>query len=1002
MIFNLRSKNYFWSMVFCALALLIPCVSPARAQGAFNVLTRNYNNQRTGANTSEAILNQSNVNPAQFGKLFMLPVDDQIYAGVLYASDVPIAGAKHNVIFVATVNNSVYAFDADTLGNPLWFRNYNGAGRPTRNTEVGQSCRNYQDFIGNIGIVGTPVIDGGKRTIYFVTRTVEGDATVQRLRAVDITSGEERANSPQVIEASVPGSGEGSVDGIVAFNPVTANQRSALAFSNGVVYVAWASFCDTRPYHGWMISFDAASLRQLAKLNTTPNGQMGGIWMSGAGTVLDSRGNLFFGTGNGSYDGVTEFGETLMKRAPRSLGLVDFFAPSNFNTLNEFDLDFGSQGPMILPGTNLLVVGGKEGKMYVLDANHLGHEVTGDIQIPQAIQATDSTIRPSMSHHMHNANAAWKSPRGVNVYVWGENDYLRAYRLNSRARKLNLPPFATAAILPPMGMPGGMLAISARGSQPGTGIIWATIPRAGDANQATVPGIFYAYNAETLALLWSSIAPGDDALNFSKGSPPIVANGKVYVPSISNFVSVYSLKGAPPVRQNLAENHPATGSAPCAPSQTPEKAFNGSASQGPDDKWCSAAENPFLQVDLGSAVSINRFVIVHAGAGGDDLLWNTRAFNIQVSSDGTNFDTVENVAGNVQSITTHDIAPTTARYVRLNIIVPTQISLNTANIFEFQVFSVPATAGTGIGETTKAAAQVMRPVENSAMPMGASVGPSKAAKPSIATGTERAEPKPGAKSLIPPPADVNALPTDAQMTESGVAMKVLKPGRGTEHPTENDCPILAFTAWNRDGTLFATSKSMGDGAVQCLSTAIMGVAETVKLMVAGEKRRIWVPAELTYVEGHHHTQKRPEDENPPNLDLTFDLELVGIMKAPARPVDLIAPPDDAIKNPSGIAYKILEPGTGSEHPSMKSYAKLNFSGWTSSGKLVETTVTSGHPALVYVGTAPAGWREILPLMVVGGKVRVWIPSELAYGERPLNKYHPAGNLVYELEVLEVR
>jgi peptidylprolyl isomerase len=407
-------------------------------------------------------------------------------------------------------------------------------------------------------------------------------------------------------------------------------------------------------------------------------------------------------------------------------------------------------------------------------------------------------------------------------------------------------------------------------------------------------------------------------------------------------VCVYGLKTAPPILQNLAANRSATGSAPCDPSQTPDKAFNGSASQGPADKWCSAAEHPFLQVDLGSNVSINRLVIEHAAAGGDDLLLNTRDFDIQVSSDGTNFATVENVVGNIQSITTHDIPPATARYVRLNIIVPTQIGLNTANIFDFQVFSVPANSVTEVREPAKAGSQPIRAGEDPSAPRSVSGLPSAAAKTTTAPGAERTQPKPAAKSLIPAPPDVNAPASDAQLTESRVTMKVLRPGTGIEHPAGNDCPILAFTAWKRDGTLFATSKSMGGSAVQCLSTAIMGVAETLKLMVVGEKRRIWVPADLTYVEGHHHAQKRPEDEKPPNLDLTFDLELVGVMKAPVTPTDLIASPEDAIKTPSGLAYKVLEPGTGAEHPSMKSHAKLHFSGWTSTGRLIETTVPDGQ------------------------------------------------------------
>lgn len=975
--------------------------SHAQAQGKFDVFTRNYNNQRTGTNLSETILNTSNVNAAQFGKLFMLPVDDQIYAGLLFASALPVAGATHNVIFAATVNNSVYAFDADMPGNPLWYRNFNGSGRPTRNTEVGQSCRTYTDFIGNIGIIGTPVIDGARKTMYFVTRTVEGDATVQRLHAIDITTGQDRSNGPQIIEASAPGKGDGGP--AITFNPVTQNQRPGLALSQGIVYVGWASFCDTPPYHGWVIAFDGSSLKQIAVRNTTPNGSKGGIWMSGAAPALDSVGNLYFGIGNGSYDRVSDFGETLLKIAPKSLSPLDFFAPSNFNTLNELDLDFGSQGPIILPDSNTLVIGGKEGKMYVLDAKNLGGEVTGDIQIPQVIQATDSTIRPRSSHHMHNANATWRSPHGTNVYVWGENDYLRAYRYNPATLKLILPPFATASILPPAGMPGGVISVSANRSQGGTGIVWATVQRAGDANHETAPGGFYAFNAETLDLLWSSTGAGDDPLNFAKGSPPVVANGKAYVASISNFVSVYGLKKAtPPLKnfplQNIAANHPATGSAPCDPSQTPDRAFNNSASLGPDDKWCSSAENSFLQVDLGAKVTVNRFVVEHAGAGGDDFLLNTRAFNIQVSTDGANFDTVENVVGNIQSITTHDIPPVEARFVRLNIIAPSQTSVKTANIFEFQVFHFRAPPKE-FQELAKAGAQAAGIGDRPGAPLGKSGLPSEPAKSDRAsTNTERTQPKPGTKSPIPAPADVASVPADAQTTYSGVASKILKRGHGADHPQGNDCPVVAFTAWTRDGMLFATSKSMSDRAVQCLNTAILGVAETLKSMVVGEKRRAWIPAEMTYVEGHHHAQKRPEDEKPPNVDLTLDLELVGVMKAPLTPPDLAAPPTDA-RTPSGLAYKILSAGTGTLHPSMKSQATVHFSGWTAEGKLIETTVTSGHPALIFVGASPAAWRDILSHIVVGEKIRVWIPTGFALGQKPGSETNPAASSVYEFELL---
>ncbi len=656
----------------------------AQASGHFQVLTRAYDNQRTAANLSEKKLKPGKINSAHFGKLFMLSVDDQIYGGLLYAANLHIGGHKHNVLFVTTVNNSVYAFDSDRLAEPLWYRNFNGSGRPTRNTEVGQACRIYRDFIGNIGIVGTPVI-GPDQTMYFVTRTVEPSGTVQRLHAIDITTGNERPNSPKVIEASVLGKGDDSDGARVRFNPLTENQRPALALNNGVVYIGWASFCDTRPYHGWIMSYDAKTLAQLGVFNATPNGNMGGVWMSGAGPAFDSAGNLYVSTGNGTYD-QTDYGESLIKLEARTLRVLDYFTPSNFNTLNDFDLDFGTQGPTILPGTNLLVIGGKEGKMYVVDITKLGGQAPGDIQIPQVVQAVDATVRPTISHHMHNAIPAWRSAQGLNVYVWGESDFLRIFRLNDSTRKFDVPAVATGSILPPSGMPGGMMTVSANGSRSGTGILWAAIPRLGDANQMTVPGDLYAFNAENLDLLWSSSGAGDDPLNFAKGSPPIVADGKVFVASISNFVSVYGLRKKGPERQDLALHAHATGSAPCDPTETPDKAVNGSTEAGPADKWCSSAPAPFLQLDFGRLETVGRFVVEHAGAGGDDFNLNTSDFNIQVSTDGTNFQTVASVAGNVQSITTHDIPPTPARFVRLNVLNPSGAPQQQANIYEFQVF----------------------------------------------------------------------------------------------------------------------------------------------------------------------------------------------------------------------------------------------------------------------------------------------------------------------------
>jgi FKBP-type peptidyl-prolyl cis-trans isomerase/outer membrane protein assembly factor BamB len=1001
------SRRLFRLITLLTLLTFAACLManfPVQAGSHVQVLTRAYDNQRTGANLSEKTLKPSNVNSNHFGKLFMLPVDDQIYAGLLYAGDVRIAGGKHNVLYAATVNNSVYAFDADKFGAPLWYRNFNGAGRPTRNTEVGQGCKEgYKDFIGNIGIVGTPVI-GPDRTMYFVTRTVEAAGTVQRLHAIDITTGADRPHSPRIVEAMVPGAGDGSSNSMVSLNPETNNQRPALSLANGTLYVGWASFCDTRPYHGWMISYDPSTLEQTGVFNASPDGNMAGIWMSGAGPAFDQSGNIYFATGNGTFDGAHEFGESLVKAEAKSLRTLDFFTPANFNTLNAFDLDFGTQGPTMLPGSHFLVIGGKEGKIYLLDAEHLGGQSPGDIQISQEVQAVDATIRPIQSHHMHNAIPAWKSPQGLNAYVWGENDFLRIYRFDPAVQKFALPAAATGSILAPNGMPGGMMTVSANGSQPGTGILWATMPRVGDANQMTVPGVLYAFDAENLSLLWSSNGPGDDPLNFAKGSPPIVANGKVYVASISNFVSVYGLKKRASKSQNLALHARAAGSAPCQPSQTPDKAFNGSAESGPDDKWCSSAVNPFLQADLGRNLTIGRFVVEHAGAGGDDLNLNMRDFNLQVSVDGINFTTVTSVTGNIQSITTHDFPPTAARYVKLNVLTPAGSVAAPTNIFELQVFAPPP-ALQQVSDPGKGGDPDPSPEAKATKTMASALPATmpSATMPSAMNrdGTTRAEVTTSGRDIVAP-VDVKAPPAEAQVTASGLAMKVLKPGSDHDQPAANDCVTVRFKAWKRDGALFSTSTTMNDSDLVCLNAAIVGVAEALKEMTAGEQRRLWIPADLTFKPDHHHGEKRPEDEEPPHHDLTFDLELLSILKAPPTPADLKQPPPTAVRTPSGLAYQVLKSGAGKTHPSARSTVTVHFSAWQGDGRLFESTMLANHPARVSLSTAPAGWREALCLMVPGEKTRFWIPSALAFGEKPANRFNPKGDLLYEIELLSVQ
>ena len=510
--------------------------------GPVNVLTRNYNNSRTGANTQEAILKPSNVNTSSFGLRFQVAVDNPVYAGLLYASQVPLAGGNKNVFYVATMNNSVYAFDADVGGSPLWQKNFNGSGRPTHSNEVGTGtlCPTYLDIGGgavvNVGIVGTPVIDQASGLLYAVTRTIEGGSTFQRVHALNITNGSEASGSPVVISAA-------------GFDTVLNNQRPSLALANGRVYIGFSSFCDTGGYHGVVLGYSTSNLGAAPQVyNVTPSGTQGGIWMGGAAPAIDASGNIYTSTGNGTSDVASNnLSEALVKLSGTSLGLADFFMASNFASLNNVDNDFGSGGPTLLPGvTNRIVTGSKEGKVYLIKTDAMGHVSSGDSATAQVFQAVDKTQRigSGVTYHLHNASVAWQSPAGLNLYVWGENDLLRAYRFNTASGTFNTPAFAAGSRLPPQGMPGGMMTLSSNGSSAGSAVLWATTPASGDANHSIVPGVLRAFNAETLALLWESTAAADDTLTFGKFNSPIVANGRVYVPSFSNIVSAYGLAQA--------------------------------------------------------------------------------------------------------------------------------------------------------------------------------------------------------------------------------------------------------------------------------------------------------------------------------------------------------------------------------------------------------------------------------------------------------------------------
>src|SRR2546428_3637634 len=265
------------------------------------VLTQHNDNTRSRWNDNETALTTSNVNVQQFGAVFTLPVDDQVYAQPLVLGHVSVGGGTHNVVYIATVNNTLYAYDGDD-GTLYWQRGVTAPGmRPPRNTDMTGACGGtYTNFSGNIGIVGTPVIDSARGTMYFVARSATGSTFVQYLHAVNIVDGNEIAGSPTKITATYSGNGDGSVNGVIAFDAQRQNQRQGLTLLNGLVYVTFSSHCDWGPYHGWILGYDAATLHQQVVYNATPNGYAGGMWESGTGMAADAEGNLYVVTGNGT------------------------------------------------------------------------------------------------------------------------------------------------------------------------------------------------------------------------------------------------------------------------------------------------------------------------------------------------------------------------------------------------------------------------------------------------------------------------------------------------------------------------------------------------------------------------------------------------------------------------------------------------------------------------------------------------------------------------------
>ncbi len=509
--------------------------------GQVSVTTYHNDNSRTGQNLQETILTPANVNATNFGKLFSRSLDGYSYGQPLYVPNVTIPNqGTHNVVYVVTMNDIVYAFDADsnTGGNakPLWMVNFTDPSQGI--TAVPTVDLHCPDPITNhVGIFSTPVIDTTNNTIFVVARTLESGAYYFRLHALDITTGAEKFGGPVAITASVAGTGTGAQGGKITFNAQLENQRAALLLQNDLVYISFGSLCDYGAYHGWLMAYSETSLTQSAVWLITPNGNRGAIWQGGNGPAGDDLYNTYVSVANGTFDvenGGIDYGESVVKLGPPSGGafpILDYFTPYNYSFYDSKDLDLGSSGLVLLPtqtGTfsNLLVQGDKAGDMFLINSNDMGHYNSGNNdQIVQYLAGVDSGM--------------WSSPAWWNnyVYIGAQDDSIAAYSFNPSLELLSTTP--TSETTEKFGYPGTTVSISADGTS--NGIVWAL--NNSTYKSATGEASLHAYKATDLASsLYSSEtdAQRDNPGAAIKFTVPTIANGKVYITTQEHLV-VYGL-----------------------------------------------------------------------------------------------------------------------------------------------------------------------------------------------------------------------------------------------------------------------------------------------------------------------------------------------------------------------------------------------------------------------------------------------------------------------------
>ncbi|MBV9886405.1 MAG: chitobiase/beta-hexosaminidase C-terminal domain-containing protein, partial [Acidobacteria bacterium] len=519
--------------------------------------TQHYDNTRSGSYPAETQLTPSSVTPSNFSKLFSQTVDSQIYAQPLYMQNVAISGkGTHNVIFVATENDSVYAFDADTNGganaSPLWKVTMldSAHGATSGATSIPQGDLSTTDITPIVGITGTPVIDPSTNTMYLVSASKENGSYAQRLHALDITSGAEKFGGPVLITASIRGNGNGSSGGTLTFDQKWHNNRAGLLLLNGFVYIAFGSHGDNGPWHGWIFAYNASTLQQTSVWCSSANGIGAGIWMGGSGLAADTLnptgnspgGRLFIATGNGTFDATKpysnnmDYGDSIVRLHLNNgvMTVADDFTPLNQAPLNNADQDVGSGGVLILPDqsgshTHLLFQTGKEGRFYIVDRDNMGGFSSSSDSIAQEIPVNGA------SGNFPIAAGLWGMPAFFNntMYIWGKDDELKTFPIS--AGKFTTSASTTGPITVVFPSPTPVIS-SNSGANP---IVWSV---ESDNFSSGTNAILRATDATNVSntLYDSSAKSTDNPGGAVKFVVPTVAAGKVYV-GTTNRLSVYGL-----------------------------------------------------------------------------------------------------------------------------------------------------------------------------------------------------------------------------------------------------------------------------------------------------------------------------------------------------------------------------------------------------------------------------------------------------------------------------